>query len=235
VPRHPGRPPAVPIRMLATERVPNGAVLPHPTSHHRLCWSFVVGGGSVRSPREAPAGARPEDCARRPPGPQESATGLVAAVTAILCLWRCRRVGARPRALGRPQVANAANIEIGDDVLIDSRAGPVQLVSRGRGRLVIGSSVRIGASSRIAASGYVEIGDRTRIGAGCLISDADGASDGAGAEIWIGDGVTLGDGVRVLPGTVIGAGCVVTGGSVVSGRIIPPGALVGGGGAGAGT
>ena len=160
---------------------------------------------------------------------RDDAAGLMAAVTACLCLWRCRRVGARARALGRPLVTNPANVEIGDDLFIDSRAGHVQLVSVGRGRLVIGNAVRIKPSTRIVASRYVEIGDRTRIGAGCVVSDADGAPEGEEPEIWIGDGVTLGDGVRVLPGTMIGAGVVVAAGSVVSGRI-PPGALVGVGG-----
>jgi acetyltransferase-like isoleucine patch superfamily enzyme len=150
----------------------------------------------------------------------------VAAVTACLCLWRGRRVGTRARALGRPLVANPGHIEIGDEILLDSRAGRVELVSLGRGRLVIGHGVRIGPSTRITASRYVEIGDRTSIGAGCIVSDADGAAHGDEQEIWIGDGVTLGDGVRVLPGTVIGAGVVVAAGSAVSGRI-PPGALVG--------
>ncbi len=159
---------------------------------------------------------------------QGNAAGLMAAVAAYLFLWRCRRVGARARALGRPLVANPGNVEIGDDVLIDSRAGAVHLVSVGRGRLVIGHGVRIGPATRIAASRYVEIGDRTRVGARCVVSDAEGAARGDEPEIWIGDGVTLGDDVRVLSGTVIGAGVVVASGSVVSGRI-PSGALVGAG------
>jgi acetyltransferase-like isoleucine patch superfamily enzyme len=135
-------------------------------------------------------------------------------------------VGARARTLGRPLVRNASAIEIGDDALIDSRGGQVELACRGRGRLVVGHGVYIGPSARITATHLVEIGDRTRIGAGCLVSDAGGEpADGAGMEIWIGDGVTLGDGVQVLPGTVIGAGAVVAAGSVVSGRV-PAGALV---------
>jgi acetyltransferase-like isoleucine patch superfamily enzyme len=183
----------------------------------------------VELPGDAPQAARAGEPARSVRGPEENAAGLVAAVTASLCLWRCRRVGMRARALGRPLVDNAGNVEIGDDVLIDSREGHVRLASMGRGRIVIGDSVRIGPSTRIVASRSVEIGDRTRIGAGCLISDAEGASDPRDPEIWIGDGVTLGDGVRVLPGTVIGAGVVVAAGAVVSGRI-PPGALVAPGG-----
>ncbi len=167
----------------------------------------------------APAGARPRRI-------EEGATGVVAALTAYAYLWRCRRVGARARTLGRPLVSNAANVELGADVLIDSREGAVELVCRGRGRLVVGDGARIGPATRIEAVRYVEIGDRARIGAGCVVCDAgaDGAPD---AEIWIGDDVTLGDGVRVLPGTVIGAGAVIAAGSVVRGRI-PPGAAVAG-------
>ena len=151
----------------------------------------------------------------------------MAAVTAYLCLWRCRRVGARARALGRLLVRNPGNVEIGSDVLVDSRAGAVRLVAQGRGRLVVGNGVRIGPSTSLTASRHVEIGDGTHIGAGCIVSDAEGALEGAEVEIWIGDGVTLGDRVRVLPGTVIGAGAVIAAGSVVSGRVAP-GARMGG-------
>jgi acetyltransferase-like isoleucine patch superfamily enzyme len=151
---------------------------------------------------------------------------LVGAATAFACLWRCRRVGARPRALGRPLLRNASNVEIGDDVLIDSRPARVELASHRSGRLIIGHGVRIGPGSRLMAARYVEIGDGVRIGASCVVSDEEPptvAPDGAG--IWIGDAVTIGDHVVVSTGTVIGAGAVVAAGATVSGRI-PPGAFV---------
>ncbi len=166
----------------------------------------------------APATARGASDAER--------KGVVAALTAYAYLWRCRRVGARARTLGRPLLLNPGNLELGADVLIDSREGQVVLASHGRGRLVVGDGAHIGPSTRIETVRYVEIGDRTRIGAGCVVSDA-GGTGAPDAEIWIGDDVTIGDGVRVLPGTVIGAGAVVAAGSVVRGRI-PPGARVAG-------
>ncbi len=168
------------------------------------------------APRASPARAR---------GVEEGTTGVVAALTAYAYLWRCRRVGARARTLGRPLLRNPGNLELGADVLLDSRAGQVELVCRGRGRIVVGDGARIGPSARIEAARYVEIGDRARIGAGCVVSDAAGDAGEPGAEIWIGDDVTLGDRVRVLPGTVIGAGATVAAGSVVRCRI-PPGATV---------
>ncbi len=158
-------------------------------------------------------------------GREEGEAGVVAALTAYAYLWRCRRVGARARTLGRPLLVNAGNLELGADVLIDSRAGAVALVCHPRGRLVVGDGARIGPSARIEAAHLVEVGDRARIGARSVIADADG--EGEAAEIWIGDDVVLGEDVRVLPGTVIGAGAVIAPGTVVRGRI-PPGAAVGG-------
>ena len=153
------------------------------------------------------------------------ATAVVAALSAYAYLWTCRRVGARARTFGRPAIVNGANVEIGDDVVLDSRAGRVELAAGRRGRLAIGHGVRVGPSTRIVASRYVEIGDGTRIGAGCVVSDASAEPVGEASDVWIGDGVTLGDGVRVLPGTVIGAGAIVAPGAVVSGRI-PAGSQV---------
>lgn len=155
---------------------------------------------------------------------------LLAFVTAYAYLWACRRVGPRARTLGRPRLRHAANIEIGRDAVIDSRAARVELASEPGGRLVIGDGVRIGAGTRLAAARYVEIGDGARIGARCVVSDAD-AGDTAPTEaaaIWVGDEVTLGDGVVVRPGTVIGAGAVILAGAIVSGEV-PPGAVVGDG------
>jgi acetyltransferase-like isoleucine patch superfamily enzyme len=158
--------------------------------------------------------------------------GVVAAllgfVTAYAYLWACRRVGPRARTLGRPRLRHPANIEIGRDAIIDSRAARVELASEPGGRLVIGNGVRIGAGTRLAATRYVEIGDGARIGARCFVSDA-GEADAASTEetaIWVGDEVTLGDGVEVRPGTVIGAGAVILAGAVVSGEV-PAGAVVG--------
>jgi acetyltransferase-like isoleucine patch superfamily enzyme len=117
-------------------------------------------------------------------------------------------------------------VEIGDDVIIDSRPARVELASHRRGRLIIGHNVSIGPGSRLTAARYVEIGDRVRIGAGCVVSDEEpSTAPGESAGIWIGDSVTMGDRVVVSPGTVIGAGAVVAAGSAVSGKI-PAGAVV---------
>jgi acetyltransferase-like isoleucine patch superfamily enzyme len=153
-------------------------------------------------------------------------SSLLAGARARACLSACRRVGARPRTLGRPLVRNGANVELGDDVTIDSRGAPVELAAVGGGRLVLGHGVSLGPGCRIVATRYVELGDDVSVGAGCLVSD-DAAAGGApdDAAIWIGDGVTLGEGVRVAPGTMIGAGAVIAPGVVVSG-IVPAAARV---------
>lgn len=152
----------------------------------------------------------------------------LAAWAAFAYLWTCRRVGARARTLGRPLVRNAGRIEIGADVLIESRPERVELAAVGRGRLIIGSGVRIGPGARLTASRYVEVGDRVRIGARCVVADDDTrATPDEAAGIWIGDAVTLGEGVVVAPGTVIGAGAVVAPRCTVAGHV-PPFAVVDG-------
>lgn len=161
----------------------------------------------------------------------EAVRRLVAAIAAFAYLWTCRRVGARARALGRPLLRNAGRIEIGADVLLDSRAARVELAALGRGRLIVGHGVSIGPGSRVNAACYVEIGDRVHVGARCLVSDETARPAWEEAAIWIGDAVVLGDGVTVAPGTVIGAGAVIAAGCAVSG-VIPPFALVSGVGAG---
>lgn len=153
-------------------------------------------------------------------------SSLLAGAAARAWLSACRRLGARPRALGRPLVRNGANVEIGDDVSIDSRGRPVELATVGAGRLVLGNGVALGPGCRLTATRYVELGDDVSVGAGCLVSDdAPGDATAEDAGIWIGDGVTLGEGVRVAAGTVIGVGAVVEAGAVVAG-IIPPAARV---------
>lgn len=153
---------------------------------------------------------------------------LVATVAAFAYLWACRRVGARARALGRPLLRNPGRIEIGEDVLIDSRPAQVELSAEGNGRLILGHGVRIGPGARLRAARYVEIGDRVRVGAGCVVSDETSRAAADEGAIWIGDAVVLGDGVTVAPGTVIGAGSVVAPGCHVAGKV-PPFTLVGAG------
>jgi acetyltransferase-like isoleucine patch superfamily enzyme len=154
------------------------------------------------------------------------AVNVVAGASATAYLWRCDRLGSGPRTLGRPIIVNHGRIEIGDDLLLDSRVIRTELSAAPGARIVIGARVSIGPGALVAAHGFVEIGDGVTIGGGCRIVDAlPGAEEPK--PIWIGDGVTLGEGVALLPGATVGAGSTIVAGSVVAGAI-PPGVVAGG-------
>ena len=168
-----------------------------------------------------------------PPGVLARASGAAGRITAPLWLWSCTYVGARPRTLGRPRVLNRGQIEIRDDVVIDSRFSRTELITSRGGRIVIGAGTFIRHGTMLVASRLVELGDRVALGAYCIVADTDGVdareetSGDDATPIWIGDEVVLGPRVTVLPGAVVGAGSHILPGSMVAGEI-PPGVVAGG-------
>src|SRR5512133_1344922 len=64
--------------------------------------------------------------------------GLAGTVAAPVRLWGCTHVGERVHTFGRPRVVNGGRIEIRDDVVIDSRFTPVELVTTSDGKIVVG-------------------------------------------------------------------------------------------------
>lgn len=148
----------------------------------------------------------------------------------------CDRVGARPRAIGRPRIENRGRIEIGDDVILNSSFATTELLTDEDGTIELGHRVAINFGTSIAARTLVRIGDGVSVGPYCIIADSDRLRDDVavtddGTElsgtIVIGDGVWLATRVTVRPGARIGAGSVITAGSVVSGEI-PAGVVAGG-------
>ena len=163
----------------------------------------------------------------------DRAREAVASLCAPLRLWGCTHVGARPRTLGRPRVLNRGQIEIRDDVVIDSRFSRTEIVTAPGGRIVIGNGTFVEHWAMLVASRLVELGDHVTLGAYCIVSDSDSPDLGAGAvsedakPIWIGDEVVIGARVTVLPGASVGARSHILPGSIVSGEI-PPGVVAGG-------
>jgi hypothetical protein len=84
--------------------------------------------GSVRRDRELPASALLVKGARY----------VSAFVSAPLFLAGCTRVGARPRTIGRPRIANEGTIELGSDVILNSSFVPVDLSAGPGATLAIG-------------------------------------------------------------------------------------------------
>src|SRR6059036_2739625 len=74
---------------------------------------------------------------------------LSTTLLAPVLLVGCDRIGKRVRARGRPIVANAGVIEIGDDTNIVSRFSAVQLITAAGARLEIARNVTINFGTRI--------------------------------------------------------------------------------------
>ena len=146
-------------------------------------------------------------------------------------LSACDRVGARARAIGRPQISNRGCIRIGDDLILNSTFVPCELRTGPVGQIAIGSGGRINFGTAISATQRVTIGDRVSIGPHSILADCEFGDETERPDearpIEIADDAWLAARVTVLPGSRIGAGSVVTAGSVVSGDI-PPGVVAGG-------
>jgi len=153
---------------------------------------------------------------------------VVARSVAPVFLRACTRVGARPRTAGRPRILNRGVIAIGDDVVLSSTLGRIELETGPRGRLKVGDDVFLNFGTRVCAEHLVRIGHDVAVGPYSTITDRAGvAGDAAATGIEIGSGVWLGARVTVLAGAKIGAGATITAGSVVAGTI-PSGAVAGG-------
>ena len=155
-------------------------------------------------------------------------------LTAPFFLRHCDRVGRRARTRGRPVIENLGQIELGEDVLLNSSFAPVRLAAASGAVLQIGRGALVNFGVSLCADERINVGDRVRLGPYVTISDHDedvadagGGRDPRPRPVTIGDDVWLAARVRVGKGAVIGAGAVVTAGSVVTGEI-PPGALAGG-------
>lgn len=154
---------------------------------------------------------------------------LLELATAPLALRACSRRGRRVRTIRFPRVVNQGTLEIGDDVLINSRWNRVSLECGPGARLEIGDGTHVNFGTAISAARQVRIGARAQLGQYVLVSDTELPGDGAGEArpVEIGEGAWLAGRVTVLPGSRIGAGAIITAGSVVDGEI-PPGVVAGG-------
>jgi maltose O-acetyltransferase len=147
--------------------------------------------------------------------------------------WGRLDVGEGSLALGRPRLLNRGRIDIGDDVVVDSRMFPTELVTGPDGRIAIGGGTVVGQGVMLFAQRLIELGRRVKIGAHSIVSDSDFADAAKGEScvgarpIRIADEVVLGARVTVKAGAVIGARSQILSGSVVCGEI-PPGVVAGG-------
>lgn len=144
------------------------------------------------------------------------------------------RVGRRVIAYGLPTVrlARGSQLELGDEVRVESGVHRARLSVHAGGRLTVGDDVYLNGCI-ISAATEVRIGSRVRIGPWAHLMDGDfhqvGDYAGAGpsAPIVIGDGAWLATRCMVLKGVTVGEGAVVAAGAVVV-RDVPPHTVVAG-------
>ncbi len=152
--------------------------------------------------------------------------------------WQLRNaqtIGAEIELTGPVIIQNSGTLEIGDQVIFDSKwYKPIYIqLSRPEARLTIENNVYINYGTEISLVKEVFIGAYSLISIDCLIYDTDWHSiDGFGqdapvAPTRIGRGVWLGARVIVMKGVTIGDNTVVAANSVVT-KDLPNNVLAGG-------
>ncbi|HEX2910437.1 MAG TPA: DapH/DapD/GlmU-related protein [Chloroflexia bacterium] len=149
-------------------------------------------------------------------------------------LWHFRKsceVGRWTRLEGRAFVSNEGKINIGERVLILSRAARTVIVVKPGAKLEIGARTFINYGCDIGSTELVEIGEDCMIGTQVMILDnhfhriEDLNSMPESQPVKIGDRVWIGNRSIILPGVSIGDDAVVGAGSVVT-RAVPPRTVV---------
>jgi len=125
-------------------------------------------------------------------------------------------------------------VDIHPEAIIWTHVEPVSLVTRGKGRIIVGKSSFLNGGVWIRASELVHVGDWCKIGPRVMIMDSDAhelakGHDGPGktAPVVIEDEVLVCAGAIILKGVRIGRHSVVGAGSVVT-RDVPSSVLVAG-------
>jgi maltose O-acetyltransferase len=141
--------------------------------------------------------------------------------------WQLRnvqKIGVEIELTGPVIIQNSGTIEIGDQVIFDSRwYKPIYIqLSQADAKLIIENNAYINFGTEISLMKEVFIGAYSLIGIDCLIYDTDWHSlDGLDREVpvaptRIGRGVWLGARVIVMKGVTIGDNTVVAANSVVT-------------------
>lgn len=149
-------------------------------------------------------------------------------------LWRAKRVGKAPRALGRIWIHGGGRLIIGDRVTLDGRECPIEL------RVLKGGVLHIGDGTMIFGGTSIEVTAEMRIGAQCILDPyckildnnfhplrGDRHATPQAHPVTIEDKVIIGTKSIVLPGARIGTGARILANTVVS-RSIPAGITVAG-------
>jgi maltose O-acetyltransferase len=149
-------------------------------------------------------------------------------------LRRCDAVGDNVVVRGRVLVRGRGTISIGDDVVLDGSAAPIELLAGPGARIEIGRGSQIGPGVSVEAISSVSVGAGAVIGAHAKILDNNyhGTTGDRGRQpeakpTVVGPGARIGVRATLLPGASLGAESVLEDDSVLSGRA-PDRVIVGG-------
>ncbi len=157
---------------------------------------------------------------------------MISEWTSRLKLWRVQKVGKRVKVLGRVWVHGDGEVELGDDVVLDARAAPIEIRTAKGGKLTLGDGVRVEGGASLESEGRLVIGRGVTVRPFAKIIDnhfhpltGDRNQRAPPGEVVLEDGVVIEAGAIVLPGAHVGAGSLVAPRAVVSKRV-PPGMRV---------
>lgn len=150
-----------------------------------------------------------------------------------VALRRCAEVGRGAVARGTIWIHGAGQVRVGERVILDGRAAPIELHAGEGAEIVLGDDVRVDGGASIEAQGSVRIGARSHVGRFCKVLDnhfhrtTAREERPASAPIVVEEDVDLGVRSILLPGVRVGRAAVIRAGTVVA-RPIPPGAVAAG-------
>ena len=154
--------------------------------------------------------------------------------TSRLKLWRVRKVGQRVRVFGRVWVHGDGEVELGDGVVLDARAAPIEIRTAQGGKLTLGDGVRVEGGVSFESEGRTVLGRGVTVRPFAKIIDnhfhsltGDRHERPEPGEVVVEEGAVIETGAIVLPGAHIGAGTLVGPRAVVSKRV-PAGVRVAG-------
>lgn len=149
-------------------------------------------------------------------------------------LRRCESIGRDVKVTGPVLVRGRGSVIIGDNVVLDAAAGPIELLATDGGRLEVSADTYVGPGASIEAAESVCIGPGAVIGPFAKILDnnwhssfGDHAERPQCAPVAVGAGARVGARATLLPGSSLGPGSILDDDSVLSGRV-PGGAIVAG-------
>jgi acetyltransferase-like isoleucine patch superfamily enzyme len=145
----------------------------------------------------------------------------------------CAAVGRSPQVLGRVFVHGPGRVTLGNGVVFDALAAPVELRTHAPGaEIVIGDGVRIESGASIEAVESVRIGARSRIGRFAKVMDnhfhpllGDRHARPDSGPVRIGADADIGARAVVLAAAQVGNGSRVRAGAVLTRKLpVPDGA-----------